>query len=135
MPYNPLDEFPTLKLPIKGKTYVVKAPDAATGLWVQSIMVAASAIRAGQEPAESDLSTVLDDDDERDLHRRVLGDTFDELVADKIPWPALKKAGATTVMWITYGDDVAERFWNGATDDPKAPAPVTASSETEVPPV
>lgn len=134
MPFNPIDEFPTLKLPIRGKTYVIASPSASTGLWVQSIMAAATAVRSGVAPADSDVNTVLDDDEEDNLHRRVLGDTYTELVADGVPWHTLKKVGSTVVMWITYGEDTAERYWNDGGDDPKALAPETKSSENEAPP-
>jgi hypothetical protein len=135
MPFHPILEDPVLRLPIKGKTYVVKSPNAATGLFVQSLMSAAQMSRAGFAVDAADTRLVLDDDDERNLYQRVLGDTFDELVADGIAWPHLERAGKTTMLWIHRGQDAAELFWNGGTPDPKAPAPTAPeSSASEAPP-
>ena len=134
MPFNPITEHPTLRLPILGKTYRVESPDAATGLWIQSIMSAAAFVRSGATPTDADVQTVLDDDDERDMYARVLGDTHAQLVADGVPWHTIKRAGTTAVMWVAYGEETAERFWNGESADPKAPTPETSSSASAAPP-
>lgn len=124
MPFNPFTEYPTLKLPVGEKTYVVESPDADTGLWVHAMMGTALATDAG---------LVLDDDEEVNLFRRVLGPTYDEMRADKVRWPVLKRAGSTAVMWIAFGEDAAEAVWNGSAEG-KAPNPEPSSSESEAPP-
>lgn len=108
MSFRDLEEFldPTLKLPIRGKTYTVQSPDAKTGLWVQALFIE---------------SKILDDDDERAAFQRVLGDTFDEMSADGVPWEYVKHAATTAMLWIVHGKDAADRFWNGGGDTPKAP--------------
>lgn len=135
MPFQPILEDPVLRLPIKGKTYVVHDVDAATGLFVQSLMSSASMVRSGLEIDPTDRRLVLDDDDERDLYRRVLGDTYDELVNDGVKWRLVKRAGQATVLWIHRGEEAAEQFWNGGPEDPKAPAPEgPESTASAVPP-
>lgn len=135
MPFHPILEDPVLRLSIKGKTYVVKSPNAATGLFVQSLMSAAQMSRAGLTVDAADARLVLDDEDERNLYQRVLGDTFDELVADDVAWPHIERAGKTATLWIHRGEDAAELFWNGGTGDPKAPSPEgPESTGSEAPP-
>lgn len=113
MSFKQLDEFPTLKLPIKGKTYVIASPDAQTGLWVQGKMAAA---------VGGETKVVLDDDQERDLHERILGPVHQEMLDDGVPWHTLKHVGATVVLWIMYDETIAERYWNEGDQAPKAPA-------------
>lgn len=121
MSFTDLDEFfdPTLKLPIGGKTYVVPSPDAKTGLWAQGMMTAAVQIRAGETPDGLE-ALVLDDDEERDLYERLLGDAYAEMVADGVKWHKIKHAGTTALWWVVYGKDVAERFWNAGGGQGKA---------------
>jgi hypothetical protein len=138
MSFRELDEFfdDTLKLPIGGKTYVIQSPDSKTGLWVQSMMAVAVAASSGRDVDPSDLEGLrLDDDEEKDLYRRLLGDTYQEMLDDGVRWHKLKHAGETTLFWVLRGKEFAERIWNGA-GDPKAPAstPAPASTASEDPP-
>jgi hypothetical protein len=135
MPFHPILEDPVLRLPILGKTYVVQSPNAATGLWVQSMMSAAQLTRAGFEVDSADARLVLEDDDERNLYERVLGDTYDELVADAVKWPHIQRAGKAALLWIHRGEEAAELFWNGGSADPKASDPeADESTASEAPP-
>ena len=114
MSFADLDEFfdDTLKLPIGGKTYVIRSVDAETGLWCQRMMESAAVVSAGAQLSEGDVDgLLLDDDQERDLFRRVLGATYDEMVADKVSWERLKHAGTTAFMWAAGNKETAEEFW------------------------
>lgn len=114
MPFKDLDEFlkPTIELPIRGKVYVVKSVDAATGVWCQRMMHVAVTVFAGIEVSEADASSLmLDDEQERNLYQRVLGDTYDEMVADGLPWEWIKHAGATAFMWAAGDRERAETYW------------------------
>lgn len=133
MPFHPFTEYPTLKLPVGEKTYVVESPDANTGLWVQSLMSASAAVRAGLVPTETDSKLILDDDEERSLYERVLGPTCQQMIDDGVRWPALKRAGAAAVAWIAFGEEAAERVWNGSAEG-KAQDPEPSSSGSEAPP-
>lgn len=134
MPFHPIDEDPVLRLPVHGKTYVVPSPDARTGLWATSMMQAGAAVFAGVTPDE-DARLQLDDDEERDVYRRILGPVYDELLADKVPWSTFKRVGTTALVWVTLGEEAAERAWNrGRGDLPKDPTPESESSASEAPP-
>lgn len=114
MGFKDLDEFlkPYIELPIGGKVYKVMSVDAATGLWCQRMMHVATTAYAGLEVSEADAgSLVLDDDQERNLYQRVLGATYDEMVADGLPWEWIKHAGTTAFMWAAGNREQAEAFW------------------------
>lgn len=121
-----LAEFfdPTLKLPIKGKVYVVLAPDAKTGIHVQRLMTTGMLASSGVEVSQAKLDELeLDDDDEIDLYQRLLGAVYDEMVADGLPWPFIKHAGVTAFMWVAYDKESAERFWESGAGEAKGPTP------------
>lgn len=110
-----------LPLPINGKTYLVPPVDAETGLRLQRLAelatAAAQAVKSG-EPLDA---IALDDAGEIDLYRDALGTAYDEMVADRVPWPALKLAGVTAWLDAAVGREAAEAYWNAA-GNPEAPA-------------
>lgn len=100
-----------LRLPINGATYTIPPIDAETGLWCQSLMQIGGRVVAGQVVTEDDVE-LLDDDAERSLYQRLLGPVHEQMVADNVPWTAIKNA-ALTVLWdATAGRETAEKFWN-----------------------
>lgn len=138
MSFQDLDEFfdDTLRLPIGGKTYVIQSPDAKTGLYIQGMMSFAAQVRAGLDvDAENVQALQLDDEEERGLHRRLLGDTYDEMMDDGVRWHRIQHAGQTTLFWVLRGKAFAEEYWNGA-GTPKAETtdPASEKSESEDPP-
>lgn len=125
--FRDLDEFfdDTLPLKIKGKTYVVPAPDAETGLFCQRLMAAGINAANGREIDAAS----LDDDGEQDMYRRVLGSVYDELIADAVSWPRIKHAGITAFLWIAGDTDSAQKWWeSGGEGEAEAPAAGAASS-------
>ncbi|WP_166375974.1 DUF7426 family protein [Aeromicrobium phragmitis] len=121
--FKDLDDFfdPTLRLPIRGKEYVIQPVDAATGVWVQRLFEVGVRLQSGDDVEEAQLASLkLDDAEERDTFRRVLGDTYDEMVADNVPWPYIKHAGTTTLIWIATDKDRAEAYWSAGGERPKA---------------
>ncbi|MEV0553134.1 hypothetical protein AB0I27_06700 [Streptomyces sp. NPDC050597] len=107
----------SLTLPVGGRTYRIEAPSAETGLRVQAVMQAAAVAAEGGQPDRE----VLDDAAELDLFRAVLGDAYDQLLADGVNWPTLKHVARTALAWIMYDREAAETLWSGGG---KAPAPV-----------
>lgn len=130
MSFADLDEFfdDTLKLPVGGKTYVIASVDAETGLWCQRMLSTAAEVATGSDLSETEVGDLLlDDDQERDLYRRVLGDVYDELVADKVGWERLKHVGTTAFMWAAGNKQTAEDFWlsggEAGSGEPQRPVP------------
>ncbi|MFK0289943.1 hypothetical protein ACIQU6_05555 [Streptomyces sp. NPDC090442] len=120
MAFEALDELldETIQFPIRGKTYTVPAPSAEVGLRTQALLNAAAVAADGGQVDEQ----VLGDAAERDLYREVLGSAHAQMVADAVPWPALKHAALTAMVWITQDKAAAEKFWN-AGGDPNRAAP------------
>jgi hypothetical protein len=81
-----LNDFlsPTLVVPAKGKEYRIAAVDAETGLRLQKLIAVGVKAYTDKELTEKDLELVSDDE-ESDFFKSVLGDTYDELLTDKIP--------------------------------------------------
>lgn len=73
-----------------GKDYRVSSPDAATGLWLASLGTAGMVAAEGGELDPEVPGLKMDDGQERNLYQRVLGDTYDEMVADGVSWTMLR---------------------------------------------
>lgn len=112
-----------IDLPIDGVTYRINDVDAETGLLIQRLMDAG--IRAGQTGAAVDLDEeLLDDVRELDSYESILGDAYQQMIDDGVGWAALKRAAVTTMMWIYFDEETAEKFWESGSAE-KAVAPET----------
>lgn len=125
MGFRDLDEVfeDTLPLPIGGKVYVVPAPDAELGLWCQRMLSAGLMIQAGQSPPDGLPSLTLDDADEVELYRRMLGGTYDQMIDDGVSWPKIQLVAQTALFWIGSGRPLAEEFWASGGDPEAFPPP------------
>jgi len=115
MPFKDLRESrdrARLELPIDGKVYTVYDVDADTGIWAQELAGLALAVEADQDIAPEDVE-FLNDDDERDMVRRFLGDTYEEMRADGVGWSDIKHAAMTVWVWILRDEAAAEAYWSG----------------------
>lgn len=126
MAFGELSEFfdPTIRLPIKGKVYVIESPDAKTGIHVQRLFNTATSALNGADVSPADLASLeLDDDEEKDLYPRVLGAAYAQMIADKVPWEMVKHAGVTALFWIGVSKDAAESFWVSVQGEARRPEP------------
>ena len=112
-------ELGGLRLPISGKVYQVPPVSAELGPQLQALMSSAGDMAEGSDPSDVDRQ-VLDDLGEQDLFRRVLGPVYDEMVADGVPWPALKHAAMTVIFDATIDRETAERYWQTLGKPPAA---------------
>ena len=105
-----------LSLPISGRVYVVPPVDAETGLRLQRLAeVAVQAAKAAESGEPLD-GIALDDLGEVDLYRDALGVVYEEMIADRVPWPALKIAGVTAWLDAAVGRETAEAYWHAGGD-------------------
>lgn len=127
MALRDLTEFfdPTFDLPIGGKIYRVKSPDAATGLLAQRTLVNGMKVAAGEDLTPEDAASLeLSDEQERDLYPRLLGDVYKEMVKDKLSWEMVKHSALTIYVWVGYNREAAEGFWeNVAPGEAPRPTP------------
>jgi hypothetical protein len=126
-----LDDFlsPTLVVPALGKEYRIAAVDAETGLRLQKLISVGVKAHAGKDPSEKDIE-LIGDDEETDFFQKVLGDTYDELLADKISYAGLKGMASLVMIWTTQGFDAAREYFLAGG---KAPQPNRATRRTGTP--
>jgi hypothetical protein len=132
-----------IRLTIGPKTYTLPSVSAETGVRVTliaersaEIMRIAIANDEARQAAEKngdpapepqelpdfDLKDILGEDGKPiDINRELLGDLYDEMVADGVPYEALVLAGQTATHDFLYGREAAEAYWNSG-GDPKAVA-------------
>lgn len=91
-----------------GKTYYVASPDAKTGLRLAAMAEAITAAeRGGNVDQRTRDALELDDDGEKDLYRKVLGDTYDEMVDDGVSWVRIQRLGQYLFLHFAMGEQVA----------------------------
>lgn len=130
---------PTLSLPIRGKTYRVADPGVKTGLRAQATVAIAMKVKQGQDVTPEDVAGLkLDDDEEIEFTRSMLGDVFDEMAADDLPWEYVRHAAKTVFMWLISDRDEAATVWSTLgkqarpePKDRKAPAKRTSGGKTK----
>ncbi|MFD3790775.1 hypothetical protein [Streptomyces cyaneofuscatus] len=115
-----LDDF--LELPVIGKdgetrTYRIEDPSAEDGLRIERITTLAARLAAGGSAVDA---PALDDEQELDLYRMCLGDTYEELRAD-LSWGRFRHVALTAMMWITADRETAAAYWSTGNAPGKAP--------------
>lgn len=136
MAFEALDELldESIRLPLPGRDgtrreYAIPSPPAEDGLLVERII--GEFRQAARENTRPDLE-FLNDDEERDLYRLVLGPAYDEMVENGVPWAWLKHASMTAMVWISTGTQAAENYWatKGGRPEPQAPNRATRRAST-----
>lgn len=113
-----------IRFPLDGKTYRIESPDAKTGLLLSGMANLGVKASAGGEIGESDLASLdLDDAEERDFMRMVLGDTLDELVADGVSWVKIQRISRYAFIYFAMGEDAADEALASGALSGEAPAP------------
>ncbi|MGI5196584.1 DUF7426 family protein [Streptomyces sp. CA-288835] len=117
---NFLDDY--LELPVTGRdgverVYRIEDPSAEDGIKIERITSLAARLAAGGKAPDT---PVLDDDEEADLYRMCLGDTYDRLRAE-VSWGRFKHVALTSMFWVTADKDVAAEFWRTGQQPGKAP--------------
>jgi hypothetical protein len=111
---------PFLPLPIRGKTYRIASPDVNTGLRAQATVAIAAKVRAGQDVDAADIAALkLDDAEELEFTRSMLGEAFDEMQTDDLPWEYVRHAAKTVFMWLISDRDQAAQVWASLGNDPR----------------
>lgn len=95
----------SLVLPIDGRKYRVPEYSAEVGLRVEAVLNAGRGSRLSDRQRQ-----VLDDEQEKDLYRDVLGPVYDELLAD-VSWAMLKFCAVTAMLHFNISEDEGARHW------------------------
>ncbi|MFF9312143.1 hypothetical protein ACF1BS_14655 [Streptomyces sp. NPDC014748] len=122
--FEALDDFldEGLTLPVRGKdgkirTYHIADPSAEAGLRIERITSLAARLAAGGTAPKSE---VLSDDEELDLYRLCLGDSYEKLLAET-SWAMFKHVSLTVMFWVTTDRQTALQFWRTREHPGKAP--------------
>lgn len=117
-----------LRLPIGGRVYLLPPISAELGPRVQALIDYGIDIALGNDPEADDAGQVLDDVAERDLYKEVLGQVYDVMQADGVPWAALKHAAMTSIIDATRDRAEAELYWErlGKPEPAKTPVKLPA---------
>lgn len=116
----------TLEVPLGGKVYRIAAPDADTGLYLVALAQVAERNAAGGQITREELESLrFEDDREVDFTRLVLGDTYDELRADKVSLVKVGKLTQYAFIYFTMGEKVADHMLEPPPGE--APAPNRAT--------
>lgn len=101
----------------EGKTYHIASPDYDTGIHLQRIADLGAKVHAGGDITKEDQAKLkLDDDQEKDFSKMVLGDTCQEMIDDGVNWDRIRKLTKYTFAFYTLGEEAAEKI-----AAPKAP--------------
>jgi hypothetical protein len=107
-----------------GRTYRFASPDAKTGLFLASLANLAVKARLGGDIGKQAAELELDDDQERDLMRDVMGPTLDEMIADGVSWVRIQKLNRYLFIHFAMGEDAAA----GLAVSGEAPAPANRAA-------
>ncbi|MFE5777078.1 hypothetical protein [Brachybacterium sp. NPDC056505] len=119
--FKDLDQFldDALVLPINGKDYRIPAVSAQLGLKLQRILEVTEDAQ-NNRASDEDVQELISDAEEMELYPDVLGDAYDEMLADGISYPRLRLAAITAILWNVHGEDMAADYWAAGG---KAPEP------------
>lgn len=130
-----LDEYfdPGLKFTLRGQEYTIAPPSAEVGLWCERLAQIAGGVRGAK--SEEDLRAALArvekmpqlDGDDLSLQQRVLGPTYDQLVADSVDFAWVRLITMAAFAWIVSGDEEAALRYLRAGGRPEAQAPNRAA--------
>ncbi|WP_052372637.1 DUF7426 family protein [Amycolatopsis taiwanensis] len=99
-----------LEIPVDGKVYRIASPDAETGLFLAGLAQLGEKAVSGQPiTAEEFARLKLNDEQEGDFMRMVLGDTLDELVADGVKWTKIQRVNRYAFLFFSLGPEAADR--------------------------
>lgn len=97
-----------------GKTYRVTSPSAKTGLWLTAMADLGLKVKAGADVTPEDVAQLhLDDEGEKSLYQRVLGATYDEMLADGLKWTVLQRIGQDAYLCFAMSPDAANAVLAG----------------------
>jgi hypothetical protein len=92
-----------------GKTYRFASPDAKTGLRLAALADLGVKAHQGVDVGVAASRLELDDDQELDLMRDVLGSTLDEMVSDGVSWVRIQRLNQYLFIHFAMGEQVAKK--------------------------
>jgi hypothetical protein len=117
-----------LEVPIDGKVYRIASPNAETGLFLNGLASLGERVATGGDVGPDDVARLqLNDDEEQDFIKLVLGDTLDELVADNVSWMKIQRLSRYAFFFFAMGPEAADRMLESGMLTGEAQAPNRAA--------
>ena len=108
----------------EGWTYIFDSPDAKTGLRLAALADLGIRAHQGGDIGNAAARLELDDDQELDLMRDVMGATLDEMTADGVSWVRIQRLNQYLFIHFAMGAEVAAK---GLHSQGEAPPPNRAA--------
>ena len=139
----------SLRLPIRGKEYVIQPPTAKVGKALSMMAAAGILIDAGVPLSDEDLveareAQEVDDDRFPEFAQQCLNgplngepvEVYEQMLEDGLSMPEVEMAVQTAFMAWTMGRDASELFWNtgGKALAQRQAHPALRQTETQTPP-
>jgi hypothetical protein len=109
----------------EGRTYKFASPDAKTGLFLAALADLGIKASAGGDIGAQAARLELDDDQERDLMRDVMGSTLDEMLADGVSWVRIQRLNKLLFVQFAMGEEMAAQVLKVSGE---APAPANRAA-------
>lgn len=120
--------MPSAKHP-GGRSYRVPAPDALTGLRLNTLADMTLKVSRGMEVGEVDVKRLrLNDQEEREFLEMVLGDALAEMIADGVAWPHVQRVGMYAFVYYGISEEAANKAAENGLFRGKASAPTNRAS-------
>lgn len=102
----------------EGFTYHFDSPDAKTGMFLAALADLGVKASAGVDIGAQAARLELDDDQERDLMRDVMGSTLDELLADGVSWVRIQRLNKLLFIHFAMGEEMAAQVLKASGEAP-----------------
>lgn len=107
---------PGLTVTVLKREYTLPLPSAEMGLWCRTMAETAGVIDSDATDDEVNEAVAAVDDlpelpGKLTFPERMLGDVYQQMVADKVPDPYIQFCARTVYIWIIGGEEMAERYW------------------------
>lgn len=107
----------------EGKDYVIASPDAETGMQLNALGDIGTKLAAGAEVSASDVARLrLDDAQEMNLGRQVLGETMAEMMEDGVSWVRIQRVIQYAFTHFAISPEAARKGAEQGLFSGKAPA-------------
>lgn len=94
------------------KVYRIESVPAETGIFVQEMFALALAVKNGAEVSDADRERLkLDDEQEVEFNKDLLGDTYDEMIKDGVSWEVMKTVISVVMVWTAQNLETAIEVW------------------------
>lgn len=112
-------DLPCLRIPLRGKNYIVLPCSGRAWLKLQEINNRATAVLAEQGDPDAEVDTGVT---EVEMFQLALGATYDELMAE-VSMPEVKHAAMTAYYWQLGNEELAVALWESPMGKARPAAP------------